>query len=63
MGRWYEIASFPSRFQPKDGVNTRATYTLNQENGCVHVLGALEWKRYIEVILKLTQKVMRVNLK
>ncbi|GAA0172785.1 apolipoprotein [Lithospermum erythrorhizon] len=38
MGRWYEIASFPSRFQPKDGVNTRATYTLNQENGCVHVL-------------------------
>lgn len=37
MGRWYEIASFPSRFQPKNGVNTRATYTLN-ENGAVHVL-------------------------
>ncbi|KAL3533149.1 hypothetical protein ACH5RR_006670 [Cinchona calisaya] len=37
MGRWYEIASFPSRFQPKDGVNTRATYTLNPD-GTVKVL-------------------------
>ncbi|GKU87169.1 hypothetical protein SLEP1_g1613 [Rubroshorea leprosula] len=37
MGRWYEVASFPSRFQPKSGVNTRATYTLN-EDGTVHVL-------------------------
>lgn len=37
MGRWYEIASFPSRFQPSDGVNTRATYTLN-EDGTVKVL-------------------------
>ncbi|GAA0166303.1 hypothetical protein Leryth_010332 [Lithospermum erythrorhizon] len=37
MGRWYEIASFPSRNQPKDGVNTRATYTLNSD-GTVHVL-------------------------
>ncbi|PPD75689.1 hypothetical protein GOBAR_DD27377 [Gossypium barbadense] len=37
MGRWYEIASFPSRFQPRNGVNTRATYTLN-EDGTVHVL-------------------------
>ncbi|CAO2841379.1 unnamed protein product [Amaranthus hypochondriacus] len=37
MGRWYEIASFPSRFQPKDGENTRATYSLN-EDGTVHVL-------------------------
>ena len=37
MGRWYEIASFPSRFQPKDGMNTRATYTLN-EDGTVNVL-------------------------
>ena len=37
MGRWYEIASFPSRFQPKDGINTRATYTLN-DDGTVHVL-------------------------
>ena len=37
MGRWYEIASFPSRFQPKNGVNTRATYTLNPD-GTVHVL-------------------------
>lgn len=37
MGRWYEIASFPSLFQPKNGVNTRATYTLNKD-GTVHVL-------------------------
>ncbi|KAL2497488.1 temperature-induced lipocalin [Abeliophyllum distichum] len=37
MGRWYEIASFPSRFQPKNGANTRATYTLNPD-GTVHVL-------------------------
>lgn len=37
MGRWYEIACFPSRFQPSDGVNTRATYTLN-EDGTVKVL-------------------------
>ncbi|KAF4349247.1 hypothetical protein G4B88_007844 [Cannabis sativa] len=35
--RWYEIASFPSRNQPKNGVDTRATYTLN-EDGTVHVL-------------------------
>ncbi|KNA03559.1 hypothetical protein SOVF_207970 [Spinacia oleracea] len=38
MGRWYEIASFPSRFQPKDGVNTRATYTLNPDGTTIHVL-------------------------
>lgn len=37
MGRWYEIASFPSRFQPKSGVDTRATYTLNPD-GTIHVL-------------------------
>ncbi|XP_058728340.1 temperature-induced lipocalin-1-like [Vicia villosa] len=37
MGRWYEIASFPSFFQPANGVNTRATYTLNND-GTVHVL-------------------------
>ncbi|PIN09067.1 Apolipoprotein D/Lipocalin [Handroanthus impetiginosus] len=37
MGRWYEIASFPSRFQPRNGADTRATYTLN-EDGTVHVL-------------------------
>ncbi|KAJ0984859.1 hypothetical protein J5N97_003215 [Dioscorea zingiberensis] len=37
MGRWYEIASFPSFFQPRNGVNTRATYTLNND-GTVHVL-------------------------
>ncbi|XP_037454825.1 temperature-induced lipocalin-1-like [Triticum dicoccoides] len=37
MGRWYEIACFPSRFQPKDGANTRATYTLGPD-GAVKVL-------------------------
>lgn len=37
MGRWYEIASFPSRFQPKSGIDTRATYTLNPD-GTVKVL-------------------------
>ncbi|KAL4319873.1 hypothetical protein GQ457_18G002750 [Hibiscus cannabinus] len=37
MGRWYEIASFPSFFQPKNGQDTRATYTLNQD-GTVHVV-------------------------
>ncbi|XP_040997786.1 temperature-induced lipocalin-1-like [Juglans microcarpa x Juglans regia] len=37
MGRWYEIASFPSRFQPKNGENTRATYTL-KDDGTVNVL-------------------------
>ncbi|KAI5675989.1 hypothetical protein M9H77_06939 [Catharanthus roseus] len=38
MGRWYEIASFPSRFQPRNGTNTRATYTLNPDGTTVHVL-------------------------
>ncbi|XP_039158030.1 temperature-induced lipocalin-1-like [Eucalyptus grandis] len=37
MGRWYEIATFPSRFQPKNGVDTRATYAL-KEDGTVRVL-------------------------
>ncbi|CAO2188359.1 unnamed protein product [Urochloa humidicola] len=36
-GRWYEIACFPSTFQPKTGTNTRATYTLNPD-GTVNVL-------------------------
>lgn len=37
MGRWYEIASIPSRNQPKNGANTRATYTL-KDDGTVNVL-------------------------
>ncbi|MED6146463.1 hypothetical protein PIB30_034575 [Stylosanthes scabra] len=37
MGRWYQIASFPTLFQPKNAVDTRATYTLN-DNGTVNVL-------------------------
>ncbi|KAJ3679542.1 hypothetical protein LUZ60_017553 [Juncus effusus] len=38
MGRWYEIASVQSFFQPKDGQDTRATYTLNSDGATVHVL-------------------------
>lgn len=38
MGRWYEIACFPSTFQPKTGTNTRATYTLNPDGATVKVL-------------------------
>ncbi|CDP10203.1 unnamed protein product [Coffea canephora] len=38
MGRWYEIASFPSFFQPKGGVDTRATYTLRPDDGNISVL-------------------------
>lgn len=37
MGKWYEIASFPSFFQPRNGADTTATYTLNVD-GTVHVL-------------------------
>eukprot|EP00252_Welwitschia_mirabilis_P019535 TRINITY_DN453_c0_g1_i2.p1 TRINITY_DN453_c0_g1~~TRINITY_DN453_c0_g1_i2.p1 ORF type:complete len:237 (+),score=15.22 TRINITY_DN453_c0_g1_i2:141-851(+) len=37
MGKWYEIASMPSRFQPKNGSNTTATYSLNNDN-TVHVV-------------------------
>jgi apolipoprotein D and lipocalin family protein len=36
-GRWYEIASIPSRFQPRNGTNSRATYTLNEDQ-TIHVL-------------------------
>nr|XP_043620487.1 temperature-induced lipocalin-1-like [Erigeron canadensis] len=38
MGRWYEIASFPSRNQPKNGTNTRATYTLKEDGTTINVL-------------------------
>ncbi|KAK6151618.1 hypothetical protein DH2020_014253 [Rehmannia glutinosa] len=37
MGRWYEIAFLPSRFQPRNGVDKRATYTLKPD-GSVDVL-------------------------
>jgi apolipoprotein D and lipocalin family protein len=50
IGRWYEIACFPSQFQPKNGANTRATYTLNPD-GTVKVLNEtwIDGKRgYIE---------------
>lgn len=30
MGRWYDIASFPCRDQPKKGIDTRSTYTTRQ---------------------------------
>ncbi|CAN1166647.1 Temperature-induced lipocalin-1 [Linum perenne] len=38
MGRWYEIASFPSLFQPRNGQDTRATYTLKEDGATVNVL-------------------------
>lgn len=38
MGRWYEIASFPNFFQPRDGRDTRATYDLMEDGATVHVL-------------------------
>lgn len=38
MGRWYEIASFPNFFQPRDGRDTRATYELMEDGATVHVL-------------------------
>eukprot|EP00897_Mesotaenium_endlicherianum_P007272 jgi/Mesen1/6573/ME000336S05791 len=31
MGRWFEIASMPSTFQPKTGTNSRANYTLRPD--------------------------------
>lgn len=37
IGRWYEIGCIPTSFQPKDGINTRATYT-SQEDGTIGVL-------------------------
>ncbi|XP_024401756.1 temperature-induced lipocalin-1 [Physcomitrium patens] len=37
QGRWYEIASIPSRFQPSTGTNSRATYAL-KEDQTIHVL-------------------------
>ncbi|CAM8983964.1 unnamed protein product [Rhodiola kirilowii] len=50
MGRWYEIAKYPPRFQPKDGVNTRANYALN-EDGTVKIVNET-WvdgkRRFIE---------------
>ncbi len=36
VGTWYEIASYPNRFQ-KNCVGTKATYTLNKE-GTIEVL-------------------------
>lgn len=38
MGRWYEIASNPTFFQPKNGENTRATYSLKDDGATVNVL-------------------------
>ncbi|KAL9664387.1 hypothetical protein QQ045_019787 [Rhodiola kirilowii] len=36
-GRWYEIAKYPSIFEPRNGENTRATYTLKAD-GNIDVL-------------------------
>ncbi|KAI6682430.1 hypothetical protein NL676_036311 [Syzygium grande] len=37
LGRWYEIAAFPSFFEARNAVDTRATYTL-KEDGTLDVL-------------------------
>ncbi|KAK3285390.1 calycin super protein [Cymbomonas tetramitiformis] len=37
MGRWYEIAKVPSRFQPSNGTDTRATYKLQDDGVTVSV--------------------------
>ena len=54
MGRWYQIACMPSRFQPSEGINTRATYTL-KDDGTVGVLNET-WSNgkrgFIEVSLQ-----------
>ena len=34
---WYEIANIPSRFQPKDGYDTTATYTVQEDGKTVRV--------------------------
>ncbi|XP_025630573.1 temperature-induced lipocalin-1-like isoform X2 [Arachis hypogaea] len=52
MGRWYEIARFPTFFEKSNAVDTRARYTLN-DNGTVHVLNEdfVDGKRsYVEGI-------------
>lgn len=36
MGRWYEIANVPTRFQPGDSTNTMATYSM-LDNGKIGV--------------------------
>ncbi|KAF8033786.1 hypothetical protein BT93_C0139 [Corymbia citriodora subsp. variegata] len=49
-GRWYEIARFPSIFEKKNAVDTRATYTL-KDDGTLKVLneGWVDGKRdYVE---------------
>ncbi|XP_047311960.1 temperature-induced lipocalin-1-like [Impatiens glandulifera] len=38
MGLWYEIARIKSKFQPKDGVNTRTIYTLRKDGETMNVL-------------------------
>ncbi|KAL9680092.1 hypothetical protein QQ045_017968 [Rhodiola kirilowii] len=37
MGRWFEIAKYPSLFEPSNAENTRATYTLKSD-GKIDVL-------------------------
>uniref|UniRef100_A0A7N0UX30 Lipocalin/cytosolic fatty-acid binding domain-containing protein n=1 Tax=Kalanchoe fedtschenkoi TaxID=63787 RepID=A0A7N0UX30_KALFE len=37
VGRWYEIAKFPTFFEPRGGENTRATYALRTD-GDIDVL-------------------------
>lgn len=40
MGRWYEIANVPTRFQPQDSTNTTATYSLQDDGETVNVVNS-----------------------
>ncbi|KAL3744203.1 hypothetical protein ACJRO7_013458 [Eucalyptus globulus] len=49
-GRWYEIASLPTFFLPKEGEDTRATYTL-KEDGTLDVLNE-SWVKGKRIFIK-----------
>ena len=40
MGRWYEIANVPTRFQPSGATNTTATYSLQADGKTVNVVNS-----------------------
>ena len=44
MGRWYEIANVPTKFQPQESTNTTATYALKEDGKTVKVANATRLK-------------------
>ncbi|CAN0907327.1 Temperature-induced lipocalin-1 [Linum grandiflorum] len=61
MGRWYKIDSFSSLFQPRNGQDTRTTYTLKDDGATVNVLNEIRSdgkQSFIEV----TKCLSRVSL-